>query len=293
LVVTELMYHPTGTNDEFIELMNIGDVPLPLDDPAHPQNTWRIAGVDFNFPQAIELAAREIVLVVPVDPATFRARYSIDPEIRIFGPYTGALSNGGELIRVRKPDEPTLVGGIITLPYIDIDSVNYSDRAPWPALPDGLGPSLERIDPTGFADDPTNWRASDSPGGTPGTVEFAEPPSAPYDNWLAAWELTGDDALPLADPDKDGIANLLEYGLALIGPAPAEARIYDRTSTALSRGERTPTHRKRCRAACAACHRSPIRKRCRAIAWQSAACAVNVSDCAGRGRNDRRRRFHG
>lgn len=35
----------------------------------------------------------------------------------------------------------------------------------------------------------------------------------PYDSWAASKGLTGNDALPDADPDKDGIANLLEFVL--------------------------------------------------------------------------------
>ena len=216
LVITEMMYNPSGTNNEFIELMNLGTTPLPLFDPAHPQNTWRLAGVDFNFPQNIELAPREIVLVVPVDPESFRSTYSIDPAIRIFGPYPGALSNGGELVRVRKPDNPTLVTGITTVPYIDMDNVSYGDRSPWPTQPDGLGPSLERIDPAGFADDPENWRASVPNGGTPGMAEFPQPPPlTPYDSWLESWDLAGDETDLLADPDDDNLVNLLEYAFVL------------------------------------------------------------------------------
>jgi len=224
LVITELMYHPSGTHNEFIELMNLSEASLPLFDPAHPQNTWRIAGVDFNFPAGVELSPREVVLLVPVDPAIFRATYAIDSAIRIFGPYTGALSNGGELIRVRKPEEPALVNGIETVPYIDLDNVNYGDRAPWPTEPDGLGPSLERIDPAGFADDPVNWRASVPDGGTPGTVDFPEPPPiTPYTAWLESWELAGDDAGLLADPDEDNLVNLLEYAFVLDPTKPYTA----------------------------------------------------------------------
>lgn len=222
LVITEMMYHPAGTNHEFIELMNLESGPLPLFDPVHPQNTWCIAGIDFNFPEGVELAPGEIVLVVPVEPAVFRERYAIDPQIRIFGPYAGALSNGGELIRVRKPATPTLVNGLVTVPYIDIDPVNYGDRSPWAATPDGSGPSLERIDPHGFADDSGNWRASQASGGTPGSVEITDPPLGPFDRWLASWELTGAAAAPLADPDGDGYVNLIEYALAL-DPTSQEA----------------------------------------------------------------------
>jgi hypothetical protein len=117
---------------------------------------------------------------------------------------------------VRKPDNPTLVTGITTVPYIDMDNVSYGDRSPWPTQPDGLGPSLERIDPAGFADDPENWRASVPNGGTPGMAEFPQPPPlTPYDSWLESWDLAGDETDLLADPDDDNLVNLLEYAFVL------------------------------------------------------------------------------
>ena len=42
----------------------------------------------------------------------------------------------------------------------NIDSVLYTDRAPWDSLPDGRGPSLEIIDPAKDNNVATNWRAS-------------------------------------------------------------------------------------------------------------------------------------
>jgi hypothetical protein len=62
VVISEIMYHPpdipTGTEsldntrDEFIELCNVTQGPVPLFDPLFPTNTWRIrSGVDFDFPR--------------------------------------------------------------------------------------------------------------------------------------------------------------------------------------------------------------------------------------------------
>ncbi len=149
-----------------------------------------------------------------MEPAAFRERYAIPSSIRIYGPYTGNLSNSGERIRLRKPDGPNLVDGLWVVPYIDVDSVTYADRAPWPSQPDGYGPSLERISPTAYADDPINWRPSRHNGGTPGTVH-EETAILSYQSWLTDYNLTGDAAALSADLDGDGVANLLEYAFGM------------------------------------------------------------------------------
>jgi autotransporter-associated beta strand protein len=46
----------------------------------------------------------------------------------------------------------------------------------------------------------------------------------PLDEWIAGYDLTGDDALDLADPDGDGIPNILERALGL-SPVQADATL--------------------------------------------------------------------
>src|SRR5204862_4089454 len=53
-------------------------------------------------------------------------------------------------------------------PFITVDAVHYYDASPWPNAADGSGPSLERINNNAYGNDPVNWRASVSSGGTPG-----------------------------------------------------------------------------------------------------------------------------
>jgi hypothetical protein len=55
------------------------------------------------------------------------------------------------------------------VPYVTADHVQYDDDAPWPARPDGGGPSLERISPLAYGNEPANW-ASSQDGGTPGRL---------------------------------------------------------------------------------------------------------------------------
>ena len=68
------------------------------------------------------------------------------------------LSGGGELIRLFDSN-----GNLV-------DEVTYDDADPWPAEPDGAGPTLELIHPSLDNDLGVNWATSDNNGGTPGVV---------------------------------------------------------------------------------------------------------------------------
>jgi uncharacterized repeat protein (TIGR02543 family) len=171
LLIDEIMYHPTTTDLDYVEVWNRSGGPLQLFDPANPSNTWRTTGIDFNFPQNQTLAADELALIVARDPESFRAVYGLASGVKIYGPYTGTLNNGGERLTIRRPDEPSADGnGGTVVPMIDVDSVRYDDQAPWPTEPDGQGPSLERINFDSYSDDPENWTASAENGGTPGSL---------------------------------------------------------------------------------------------------------------------------
>jgi hypothetical protein len=53
---------------------------------------------------------------------------------------------------------------------LEVDSVRYNDRDPWPEAADGEGVSMERIPAAEFSDDPESWKGSAQDGGTPGNV---------------------------------------------------------------------------------------------------------------------------
>ncbi len=128
-------------------------------------------GVDFSFPTNVTLPAGGVAVVASIDAQQFRLKYSVPPSVVVFGPYAGSLSHSGELIELQKPGTPTVDGlGNPVVPYITVDAVRYSDSAPWPTDADGNGPSLTRIDNNAYGDDPVNWRASVSAGGTPGNA---------------------------------------------------------------------------------------------------------------------------
>jgi len=169
IVITELMYHPPDGGDEFIELMNVSDAAVTLYDPAHPTNTWRLDGaVEYTFPTGVTMQAGEIILVIATNSrSAFKAKYSVPlPIEQIFKQYTGALNNGGESVKLWRPDTPDTNG----LPWILVDRVKYNDNSPWPESADGDGPSLERIAGKMYGNDPMNWSASAQSNGTPGAA---------------------------------------------------------------------------------------------------------------------------
>lgn len=175
VVINELMYHPSASGDEWIELKNITSQTVQLYDPANPQDTWKISdGVSFTFPTGISLAPGEIILVIPstITPSAFRTKYGLPPSLQILGGYTGSLSNSGENVELTKPGAPQ---PDLTMPDIQVDDVNYGTATPWPAPPNGTGPSLARFVESNYGNDPTNWRASTTNGGTAGAANDSSP----------------------------------------------------------------------------------------------------------------------
>jgi hypothetical protein len=222
-VISEILYDPAPGGIEFVEITNISGGTLPLYDDTpvviggDPGNNWALDGVDFVFPgNQPTLAPDERVVVIPqgVSGEAFRNQYGVPAGVRIFGDnegFVGALNNGGEELALLRPDKPDQVPGQgIIVPMITVDVVTYDNDAVWPS---GEGNSIERIDESAFGDDPVNWQASFSEGGTPGKHNSS---AAGYQNWAAgeftAEELAGGATGPNADFSGDGYDNLLAYG---------------------------------------------------------------------------------
>ena len=168
VVINEIMYNPLSGEPEFIEFLNISGGSVQLYDPATPANRWTLDGaVEYEFPASTTLAAGEYVLVVSTNESAFRAAYpGVPAGVRVFGPYAGRLNNGGESIKLWRPDTPDPEG----VPRILVDRVKYGDNSPWPESPDGDGLSLERNAPSLYGNDPANWAASLNADGTPGAA---------------------------------------------------------------------------------------------------------------------------
>ncbi|MCO5051795.1 MAG: lamin tail domain-containing protein [Verrucomicrobiae bacterium] len=208
VVISEIHCAPLPGQAQFIELHNLTAAPVTLFNSAHPDLTWRINGIGFQFPTNVTLAAQGYLLVVSGDPTAFRANYDVPPQVPIFGPFTGTLQSNGERLQLLRPDNPDLgEDGQLVVPEIVVDEVRYGVVAPWPALPAGSGHSLERLDVAAYGNDPINWRTSPGPA-SPGVsntgnraplVDAGNPQQLTYSSVPVAVSLSGsvsDDGVP-------------------------------------------------------------------------------------------------
>ena len=178
VIISEVHYHavdpdgsePSRPNDfEFVELYNRTSSAVDL-------SNWRLTGgIDYVFDRGTLLLPHETLTVVTFDPgdflasSIFRVTMNADNSAELVGPYSGRLNNGGETIRLERPDDPP-VDDPSFVPYILVDRVAYDELAPWPTEAGGQGSSLNRDAVLSFGDVANSWTAQPP---TPGQAEFA------------------------------------------------------------------------------------------------------------------------
>ncbi|NOR86146.1 MAG: PKD domain-containing protein, partial [Bacteroidales bacterium] len=208
LVITEIMYNPPEAGDDSLEYIEIYN---NSDDVVNLTSYTFSFGVVYVFPD-VDLGTGDYMVIAKDSMAMLETlgvtAYEWDD---------GSLSNGGELIKLSSP-----MG-------ITIDSVPYSDVAPWPEEADGNGPSITICDPETENSVGDTWHASvnflaensandpiyGSPGMAPapvsnftaddlfpsvgGQVQFSELASCNADSY--SWEFDGGTPATSSDPD--------------------------------------------------------------------------------------------
>jgi hypothetical protein len=158
LKITEIMYNPFGADDtEYLEVWNNSGRNIDV-------SGWTIEGLGeldvFTFEPGTLINENQIFIVAK-DPAAFASRYGV--VARVFGPFSGSLTNGGEELRIKDdgPEYPATV-----------EYVHYRTDGDWPVLANGFGHSLELTDvsPTRDNDLGVYWQASSLASGTPGII---------------------------------------------------------------------------------------------------------------------------
>ena len=175
--VSEINYNPLdGSDYEFLELINSGAVAVSLTGATFTN------GIEYTFGSTTLQPNQRIVICS--DRSSFAARYG---DVAQLAPskYKGSLNNAGE--------EISLVSATGELLF----QFKYDSSGKWPSRANGLGSTLEVVDPNGDLSDPDNWRSSAEYNGTPGTAGVGPQRTVVINEILAHTDPPLEDAIEL------------------------------------------------------------------------------------------------
>ena len=146
VVINEILYAPSPSSNEFIELYNRSDTAVDLSTLEYADGNRAFSSVAAS--KAILEPGAHVVLAR--DTSAFRRAFP-EAEVRAALGWE-ALNNGGDTVYLRRADGATL------------DAVPYK-----PSWGGADGPSLERVDPAAPSDVASNFASATAPAGaTPG-----------------------------------------------------------------------------------------------------------------------------
>jgi hypothetical protein len=168
IVISEIMYNSTGTDDEWIEIYNASGADITLD------ADWQLSygSSTFNFSGTVITAGSYLTIALGSNgDGTYNNDNPFNPDLSTIGSPVATTNNSNNLgntsATIALVFEPA---GVNTT----IDTVTYDDGTPWPSAADGNGPSLELIDVVFDNSLAASWIASGNyDGGTPGSAYVA------------------------------------------------------------------------------------------------------------------------
>jgi hypothetical protein len=128
IVFNEVMYHPTVAGASYVELFNQST------NATFDLSGWRVDGLNYVFPAGSSIGPRACLVLAADRQAMITAHGS---SLAVFDVFTGSLQNNGETLTLLRPG---------TNGEVVVDQLRYDSEAPWPALADGAGSSLQLVD---------------------------------------------------------------------------------------------------------------------------------------------------
>ena len=157
LVLNELMYRPSVTNAEFLEIFNRSTT------TAFDLANWRVNGLSVEFKHHTILAPAGF-LVVAKSAINFGRAYGF--QIPVAAEFDGEIDPDGETL--------SLIRRSGTNEYV-VDAVTFGTMPPWPVLTNGSGRSLQLIDAAQDNNRIVNWAGSTATPGATNSVAVSLP----------------------------------------------------------------------------------------------------------------------
>ncbi|HWV99717.1 MAG TPA: lamin tail domain-containing protein [Candidatus Acidoferrum sp.] len=180
VLINEIMYNPAVPNAQYVELYNRSAT------STFDLSGWQLQGLGYTFPSGSLLTPNSFLVLVS-NPSAFSAAYG--GTIPIFDTVSAPLQTGGQTLVLVRPGTNAAINLVVT-------GTRFGAAPPWPPGANGLGSSLQLIDPGQDNWRPGNWAGSFPPAAlSPGTTNtaLASLPSFPplWLNELQADNLTG------------------------------------------------------------------------------------------------------
>ncbi len=159
IVFNSIRYKSFENGIEYIQLININGDNVHLYNLKNPENTWKIDGIDFEFPRNITVNAGDAIYLINenITIAEFKSLKNLNNDDLVFN-YNGNLANEGERLAILKPCDPYKNNGETIIPYMLIDETDYNNKNPWPVIENAVF-SITKIYPDLYSNNPENWVA--------------------------------------------------------------------------------------------------------------------------------------